>query len=46
MKYALTPVLPSRVSVHGPVPLQPPLHPEKFQPEVGVAFNVTCVNER
>jgi len=44
MKVAVTAVAPLSVTVHGPVPEQPPpLQPVKAKPAAGVAVSVTAV---
>src|SRR5206468_11335966 len=43
MKVAVTAVAPLSVTVHGPVPEQPPLQPVKAKPALGVAVSVTAV---
>jgi len=40
---AATEVAAVRFTVHAPVPLHPPDHPEKVAPEEGVAVSVTAV---
>ena len=42
-KFAVTETGPPKVTLHVPVPLQVPPHPEKVMPESGVAVKVTCV---
>jgi hypothetical protein len=43
LKVAVTVVLAASVKLHAPVPVQPPAHPAKVEPALGVAVRVTAV---